>query len=55
MTYEVPHQDLRIDLAHMPTQPASGFSMRQVRATGTASPVAAVPSAAAAGCPFHAG
>jgi fatty-acid peroxygenase len=56
MTYEVPRQDLRIDLTRMPTQPASGFLMRQVRATGAASPVAAAPSAAvAAGCPFHAG
>jgi hypothetical protein len=33
----------------MPTQPASGFVMRQVRATGAAGPAAAVPS-----CPFHA-
>ena len=34
MTYAVPAQDLRIDLTRMPTRPASGFVMRQVRATG---------------------
>ncbi len=51
MTYEVPPQDLRIDLTRMPTQPASGFVMRQVRATegGQPRPTAVV------GCPFHAG
>ena len=55
MTYEVPPQDLRIDLTRMPTQPASGFAMQQVRATNSTGPVAAVRPATAAGCPFHAG
>ena len=59
MTYEVPPQDLRVDLTRMPTLPASGFVMRQVRATGDVCPAAvAAPDAAAtwpaAGgkCPF---
>lgn len=53
MTYTVPPQDLRIDLTRMPTLPASGFLMREVRATGAAAP--AVVAAPAAGCPFHHG
>jgi len=57
MTYEVPSQDLRIDLTRMPTLPASGFVMAQVRATGDARPVVAAAPAlatapAAARCPF---
>jgi fatty-acid peroxygenase len=63
MTYEVPPQDLTIDLTRMPTRPKSGFIMRQVRANDdvrlTLAPqaMAAKPSAtaapAASGCPFH--
>ena len=68
MTYEVPAQDLRIDLTRMPTLPASGFLMRQVRATGNHRPTTGAPPAAraaatydvaaaarAAGCLFHQG
>jgi fatty-acid peroxygenase len=59
MTYAVPEQDFSIDLTRMPTLPASGFVMRQVRATGDARPAAMMPAAAtpktaaASGCPFH--
>jgi fatty-acid peroxygenase len=63
MTYEVPAQDLTIDLTRMPTRPKSGFIMRQVRANDdvrltlnkpvfNAKPSVAA-AAAAAGCPFH--
>ena len=58
MTYKVPDQDLRIDLTRMPTLPASGFIMHQVRATGDSLPVATTsePTRAAAPgaarCPF---
>ena len=63
MTYEVPPQDLTIDLTRMPTRPKSGFLMRQVRANDdvrltlekpvfNAKPDVAA-AAAAAGCPFH--
>jgi fatty-acid peroxygenase len=50
MTYEVPEQDLRIDLTRMPTAPKSGFIIRRVRATGAVQPA---PGVVAAGCPFH--
>lgn len=33
MTYNVPEQDLRIDLSRAPTEPRSGFVIRNVRAT----------------------
>lgn len=52
MTYDVPPQDLRIDLTRMPTLPRSGFLMRRVRAIADGPPLAA-PALAAAGCPFH--
>ena len=35
MTYLVPEQDLRIDLTRMPTLPASGFVIQQVRDTNS--------------------
>lgn len=59
MTYELPPQDLRVDLTRMPTLPASGVVLRHVCATNTYRPAAvATPDAAttwpAAGgkCPF---
>lgn len=56
MTYAVPEQDFSVDLTRMPTLPASGFIMRQVRATGDGQPMtmsAPKATAAASGCPFH--
>ena len=60
MTYEVPAQDLSVDLTRMPTAPKSGFRICQVRATGEAPlpgvalpPSGAAKPAAGAGCPFH--
>ncbi|MBW3130713.1 cytochrome P450 [Hymenobacter profundi] len=56
MTYDVPEQDLSVDMTRMPTLPASGFIIRNVRAAATAvAPIATAPTvaAAAAGCPFH--
>ena len=51
LRYDVPPQDLRVDLTRMPTLPASGFVLRNVRLLA---PVRAAPVAAAvAGCPFH--
>jgi len=32
MTYQVPTQDLRIDLARMPMRPASGLLLSEVQA-----------------------
>jgi fatty-acid peroxygenase len=34
MEYDVPEQDLSVDLTEMPTLPESGFVMRNVRAVG---------------------
>lgn len=34
ITYEVPDQDLHVDLSRMPTVPASGFVIRRVRPAG---------------------
>ena len=53
MTYEVPAQDLSIDLTRMPTLPASGFIMRRVRAADGFRPAAVVVPVVASGCPFH--
>jgi fatty-acid peroxygenase len=59
MTYTVPEQDFSVDLTRMPTLPASGFVMRQVRATGDvrpaamSAPAAAPKAAVTSGCPFH--
>jgi fatty-acid peroxygenase len=39
MTYLVPEQDLRIDLTRMPTLPASGFVIQQVRVTNSEQPI----------------
>jgi fatty-acid peroxygenase len=47
--YDVPAQDLRYDLARMPTVPASGFVLQHVRVTGQ--PVSAAVQTSA--CPFH--
>lgn len=55
MTYEVPPQDLRIDLTRMPTRPASGFRMRWVQAAAPNQPAFIPAPASAAGCPFHHG
>ena len=55
MTYEVPPQDLSVDLTRMPTRPASGFIISHVRVVdSTASAAAPAAEAAAAQCPFHA-
>lgn len=59
ITYHVPPQNLHYDLARMPTVPASGFVMTQVRRTGKSAP-AIMPTATASvkasgGCPFHHG
>jgi fatty-acid peroxygenase len=59
ITYNVPPQDLRYDLTRMPTLPASGFVMRNVRTTGKSTPVvtpiASSASTSTGGCPFHHG
>ncbi len=59
MTYEVPPQDLTIDLTRMPTRPKSGFIMRQVRAKNDyvpapmeAGPARFTAAPAGSGCPF---
>ena len=59
MTYEVPLQDLTIDLTRMPTRPKSGFIMRQVRAKNgyvpapmEAGPARFTAAPAGSGCPF---
>jgi fatty-acid peroxygenase len=49
LRYDVPPQDLSVDLTRMPTLPRSGFLMRNVRLLPALVPVQAVPS----GCPFH--
>jgi len=51
LRYDVPPQDLSVDLTRMPTLPRSGFRMRNVRllAPQREAPV----EAAVAGCPFH--
>ncbi|TGE29898.1 cytochrome P450 [Hymenobacter metallicola] len=49
LRYDVPAQDLRYSLTRMPTLPASGFVMRNVRVTGQLAPTAVQTSA----CPFH--
>ncbi|WP_375438080.1 cytochrome P450 [uncultured Hymenobacter sp.] len=55
ITYNVPPQDLRYDLTRMPTLPASGFVMRNVRVTGKPAPIVTPVSSSAptGGCPFH--
>jgi len=58
LTYNVPPQDLRYDLTRMPTLPASGFVLTDVRPTGNAMPrIIPRPSEAvtSTGCPFHHG
>jgi fatty-acid peroxygenase len=56
ITYDVPAQDLSYDLTRMPTLPASGFVMTNVRSTGKGAPsVAPVATEKSAGCPFHHG
>lgn len=52
MRYEVPPQDLSLDLTRMPTLPASGFIMRRVQAVEPKGQSAPWASAAAKGCPF---
>jgi fatty-acid peroxygenase len=48
MAFEVPIQDLRIDITRMPTRPKSGFVMRNVRATAALNePAPHLPSIAA--------
>ena len=59
ITYDVPPQDLRYDLTRMPTLPASGFVLRNVRSTSKAAPVVTPVTNSAStptgGCPFHHG
>ena len=49
LRYEVPPQDLSVDLTRMPTLPRSGFLMRNVRLLVPQREAPVMPS----GCPFH--